>query len=205
VPCRHQRIDEAAPLSLVAAQREQLLELTDRDHQPTAGATGRALKAAGIGAHIISAHPGCVAVRSADDARKLVKGMLTRRQQRDMRAGAVRCLDSRQQPRAHQRRLPAPRRTDDRHEAGVGQACQHRVDLRLAAVEQRRVVMFERAQPLVRAHNVTEVLIDGRVWRRLKPLDACALALRTKRPPWQAEESSYCSTTSTPGNLRPLS
>ena len=94
-----------------------------------------------------------------------------------------------EQPCAHERRLAAPRSADDRDEPRRRDARQDLLDLPLAAEEQRRVLGLKRPQPLVRALDVAEVLVERAVRRKLERCGACALALRDRASRARARSS----------------
>ena len=139
-----QRVDERGSLELVGARGEDLFELVDDDHTsvPTHLVPKRTPRRAGIGGRrgvtdqgLVERAPG-VFSRAYQDHGPLVA----------TRQHAV--PEGRDQPGAHRRGLPAPRRTDDAEERGPCETRNQLRDQTLASEEQVRIVDVEGREPL---------------------------------------------------------
>src|SRR4051794_2528417 len=108
-----ERVDEGRAFVLVAADREHLLELVDRDHE-------------------------AFAIEAIRRKAECVDRVLTRPDHGERPAGATRKYpvgERREQPGAQYRGLPAARRSDDPHQPGAGQPGNHVSDEPLAPEE----------------------------------------------------------------------
>ena len=167
VPGRlHQCVDERPAFALGYGRGEQLFELVDRDHEPLA----------------------------RSDAPELGEELRPRTLAGAKHDGAV--AERREQARAQQRRLAAPRRPDERKDGRVCESSDELGDKPLASAEELRVRGLERGEPLVRAdvskrrdRPCAAVLLgsQGRVLEEDRPLELLQLDIRLE-PELVAEE-----------------
>ena len=145
-----QALQEQPAGGLVAAEREDLLELVDHEHQAAGPATPRGedlpdreSSAARVGAQVGVQRRGGRALQGGQRRGQLLQRFHARRQQ------LARRPERRHQARAQQRRLAAARRAEDGEERVGLQPPGQLGDQRVAAEEQRRVARLERRQPEV--------------------------------------------------------
>lgn len=169
-----ERVDELPALPLVAAQREELLELVDHHHDPRpAGQAGRRLASGqiecpGVGPQVVEQR-----ARRDGGVPRQVRGQLRQRvrprghQHRGPRRAARQRVvgQGRDHARPDQGRLAGPRRADHGQQTGRRQPVDERGHRRVAPEEQPAVLGLERDQPLVGRLRPGALLGPGR--RRL--------------------------------------